>query len=741
MTGTGKLMWRVWIWRLLLGFACVPLTFGQVHISAGDITGTVLDETGAAIPGVTIVVFDSDRGIRRRTQGDGAGRFHVPTLPPGLYTVQFETSSFSTRRLENVEVRVGDTVILRPELTVAPAEFVLLVEGEMGNAVETERTQQADLIDSVRIRNLPINRRDYLGLALLSPGVVESNNLVDDTDYRVPQTPQSGLSIGGNNGRGNAFTIDGVTNYYNSGGVRPSVSQEAVREFQINRNSFSAELGGAVGGAINIVTRSGSNDVQGNFFGFLRHRDIQARNFFDPDKSAFTRGQYGATVGGPLVHDQTHFFLAFERLDRHESAFVPILQDRSIFGRLPSSQQQLVDFFDASGSPQLGALAAAMRQALTTTNFPGTLALFDQNSGTFPLSEDRTQFLIRLDHRFSEGHTLFVRGNLTDGFNENAQFGALVGFNRSRNLDLFDGTWMLSDTHLLGQSWVSETRAAFGYNRFGVFPIDSFGPAIEITGFGSFGRDLLLPSEVIERQWQLQQNFTHFSGKHVVKFGADLNPVRDTARNEVFFGGRFSFGEAVPLAAILNSAAGDPDFASGLMSTLSNIGQPRLAMNVLQPISALQAFNLGLPTFYQQGFGDPNWRGKFHRYSFFVQESFRAHPRLTLNLGARYELELKNKGFPLDRNNLGPRFGFSWAATDDRKTVVRGGYGLFYSQINGQIVSVSDVLGSNQIQQVFVPLSGLPGFANPLTGRPLSSADILPDLDGPRSYRPPRHYP
>ena len=384
MIGAGKLMSRVWIWRLLLGLACVPLTFGQVHISSGDITGTVLDETGAVIPDVTVLVSDADRGVRRRTRSDGTGRFYVPTLPPGLYTVQFEASSFSTKRLENVEVRVGDTVILRPELTVAPAEFVLLVEGALENAVRTERTQQADLIDSVRIRNLPINRRDYLGLALLSPGVVESNHLVDDTDYRVPQTPQSGLSIGGNNGRGNAFTIDGVTNYYNSGGVRPSVSQEAVREFQINRNSFSAELGGAVGGAINIVTRSGSNDVQGNFFGFLRHRDIQARNFFDPGKSAFTRGQYGATVGGPLVHDQTYFFLAFERLDRHESVFVPILRDRGIFGRLSSSQQQLVDFFDASGSPQLGALAAAMRQALTTTNFPETLALFDQNSGTFP---------------------------------------------------------------------------------------------------------------------------------------------------------------------------------------------------------------------------------------------------------------------------------------------------------------------------------------------------------------------
>src|SRR5262249_51348458 len=149
----------------------------------------------------------------------------------------------------------------------------------------------------------------------------------------------SGISFGGSNGRGNAFLIDGVENYLNSGGVRPSVSQEAVREFQINRNSYSAEFGNATGGMINVITRSGTNEVHGNLFGFLRHRDIQARNYFDPAKSAFTRGQEGATFSAPLQRDRTFVFLSFERLDRHETAFVPILQDRSAFGQLTSSQQ------------------------------------------------------------------------------------------------------------------------------------------------------------------------------------------------------------------------------------------------------------------------------------------------------------------------------------------------------------------------------------------------------------------
>jgi len=220
------------------------------------------------------------------------------------------------------------------------------------------------------------------------------------------------------------------------------------------------------------------------------------------------------------------------------------------------------------------------------------------------------------------------------------------------------------------------------------------------------------------------QNFTYSSGRHNVRFGADINPVRDNVYSETFFSGRFSFGENVPLGALINSLAGDPNAAAALGQTLVQLGQASLVPNLAAPITSLQAYNLGLPTFYQQGFGDPNWIGATKRYNFFAQDTWRVHPRLTVNLGARYELEVNPPSVGADANNIAPRVGLAWNITGDARTVVRAGYGLFYSQNNLQIANIAETLSGDRIQQVFVPLSGAPGLINPITGQPLTSSDI-----------------
>lgn len=700
--------------------------FGQAQISSGDIKGTVVDPSGGMLPGVRVTASDPARGITRSAQTDAEGAYNLPLLLPGVYRLKFEISGFTTKVIEGVEVRVGDNLVLRTELDVGPVATEVNVTAEPP-AIDPARTQQANTIESRRIENLPINRRNYLDFALLAPGVVETNDLVDGTDFRVVQTPQSGLSFGGSNGRGNAVSIDGIANYYNSGGVRPSISQEAVQEFQINRNSFSAEFGNAFGGVINIVSKSGTNELRGDLFGFLRHRDIQARNYFDPGKSAFTRGQYGATAGTPIVRDKTFLFGAFERLDRQETAFVPILRDRSAFGRLTPAQQQLASFFDASGSPQLRLISAAMKQALVPQNNPRVVTLFDQNSGNFPFSEDTSQVSLRLDHRFSANHSIFMRGNFTKGFTQNAQFGALIAFNRGRSLEVFDGTVMVNHTWLVSPQWVVETRLAYGYNHLDVQPIDRFGPEINITGYGFFGREIFLPSTTFERFYQIQQMWNTHRSRHDVKFGADINPVRDAVISETFFSGRFSFGSRIPLGLVLNSVANDTNFTTTLAGTLAAAGQQRLIPNLQAPLTALQSFSLGLPEFYQQGFGDPNWMGWTTRSNFFIQDSWRVLPSLTLSLGARYELERNPQPVGTDPNNIVPRFGFAWAPAQG-KTVIRGGYGLYYSQINLQVANVADSLAGKQIAQTFVQITPLPGLNNPRTGRPLTSADVYQTL-------------
>jgi len=319
--------------------------------------------------------------------------------------------------------------------------------------------------------------------------------------------------------------------------------------------------------------------------------------------------------------------------------------------------------------------------------------------------------------------------NFTKDYSGNALLGALLAYNRGRNIGQDDFTGVLTDTWVLSPQWVSETRLQFAHYTLDIGTIDPFGPSIDITGYGLFGRDIFLPSKIIERHYQMMQTFSHTVGVHHLRFGVDINPVRDNVRSETFFSGRFSFGEVVPLGQLLTAASGDPNLVPQLTATLNALGQSRLVPNLSQPITSLQAFNLGFPTFYQQGFGDPNWMSWSKRYNFFLQDSWRPHRRLTLDYGIRYELEVNHPVIGTDPNNVAPRLGLAWNVTGDDNTVLRAGAGLFYSMNGLQVPNVADTLSGNNIQQVFVPLSATPGLNNALTGAPLTSADIYQRLN------------
>jgi hypothetical protein len=287
---------------------------------------------------------------------------------------------------------------------------------------------------------------------------------------------------------------------------------------------------------------------------------------------------------------------------------------------------------------------------------------------------------------------------------------------------------MVNDSLLLGSRTVVETRFMYNYNHIFFTPVDRNGPELNIAGFGFFGRDIFLPSRTYERHYQAMQNWTVSAGKHDLKFGFDINPVRDTVVSETFFSGRFNFGEAVPLANVLASATNDPTLPAQITAILRASGRPDLIPNLAAPINSLQAFSLGLPTFYQQGFGNPAWIGWSKRYSMYAQDNWRVSNALTINLGARYDLEINEKVLGSDHNNLAPRVGFAFSPDADRKTVIRGGYGFFFMPTNLQIANVADTLSGAYINQVFVPLTGVPGINNPTTGRPTTSADIYQGL-------------
>ncbi len=708
------------------GIAAAVLLAGAVLLPAqtdtGTIRGYVYDVTRAVLPGVTVTATYQGRGVAREAITSDLGEYVLSRVDPGLYTIRFELPGFAPYVVQDLQVMVGETQTFSPEIVVA-AEAIVITAEATAAVIAHDKTQQSNHIDSTSIEDLPINRRDYLDLALLTPGVVDSNYVADDRDFRIAPTPASGLGIGGGGGRGNTFTIDGLNNNYGTGAVRSSITQEAVQEFQINRNSFSAELGGAPGGAINIVTKGGTNEFRGSIFGVLRNRHFQARNYFDPSESAYTRAQSGGSFGGPILRDRTFFFTAYERLDRHESSFVPLLRDRSFLYELKPSQKALADLLTSPAAPPfLVPAAQQLVQALIPGNHPHVVELFESNSGVFPFSEERQQFIARIDHAVGPGHNLFFRGNWTGQNSQNTNFGSLVARSRGRDNDVNDFTIGLGNNWVISPEWISETWLGVGYHDFGVFPTDPHGPSIDISGYGNFGRDFILPTRNVERMVQARQNFTYVSGSHTVKVGADIHPFYDSVRSETFFSGRFIFGEAVPLSVLIDGALGAP-ISPLIKGLLIGAGRPQLAEAVDEPITSLQAYALGIPIVYQQGFGNPYWRGWGNNYGFFLEDSWRVHPKFLVTLGLRYEL-FRKSDFPRDNNNFGPRMGFAWSP--DAKTVVRGGYGIFHGRIDGQITYIHDLLSdeSQQIFQAFVPLTGIQGFTSALTGQPLTSAEI-----------------
>ena len=325
-------------------------------------SGGITDASGAVIPNATVSAKAAATSQVREAQSNQTGEFRLVLLPPGIYELTVQKDGFAQGRRQ-VELTVGQAFTADFQLSVGVATQQVDITAEAG-MIEPERTQQANTIRQEAVTNLPINRRDYLTFALLAPGVSDSQALADSNSFRVKQTPDSGLSFYGSNGRGNSINVDGGESNDGGGGVRPTVTQEAVQEFQVNRTNYSAELGGARGGVVNIITKSGSNAVRGSAFGFFRSQALDATNPFavvlqgntlvrvKPDMQ---RQQFGGSFGGPLKKDKTFYFIAYEQLRRRESATVPVLTDRSIFGPTPA-QQNILNSVPASIAAKLAPL-------------------------------------------------------------------------------------------------------------------------------------------------------------------------------------------------------------------------------------------------------------------------------------------------------------------------------------------------------------------------------------------------
>lgn len=784
-------------------FLSVSAALAQAQSTTADLSGTVSDPSGAVVSGATVTAKAIATGVSRTATADDSGTYQFLGLPPGDYEITAEAATFKKTVISPVKLTVGQSAQLGIALEIGGDDVVVNVSGDDVQLVETTRTSVANTIDQERIENLPINERSATGFALTISTVGRDNG------RPIGPAPTSGLNIGGQRGRSTQVNVDGVDFTDNSvNAARSTVGQEAVQEYQIATNSYLPEFGRATGGVINVVTKRGTNDLRGNVFGFLRDKEIQARPPFAPtsEKPAFTRAQYGITLGGPLVKDRTFFFAAFEGRQRRESGFfttdvtqglsqsitlgAPILPFTQTFNGLTTVQAQYVQGLISTGNAQLitaavnylylassgsntaltgfnplrsagGAIPAGQIVGsrfflsgtpvpVSTANAIGEPIAFRPLLGlqdVFPVREKTHYFSIRGDHSFNDANQFTVRFGYNPSYltgiqveSQNQSLGQ-NDFSRTGITDTKDYSLSMGLNSSLGTSAYNEFKASYGRRDTIFRSQNGDAVAFNITDTAFIGRELFSPVDRTENRYQVADNFNYVWGNHTIKFGGDFNYIKiPSALFELNFSGLFNFGEF----ASTNLAA--------FPTTPGGIAPPSF--------TPVQSYGLGLPSLYIQGFGNPDSQIKNIPLAFFVQDTWKIHPRLTINYGVRYDVELTDtiaptaftdpltgislsqndllaaqdalgvqQGFPRDTNNFAPRLGFAYDVFGTGKTVVRGSIGLYYDHPLLAVAFNSDIADAAQQQQA-VLTAGSPSPTALLNAAQVFQGTVCPPSGG-----------
>ena len=776
------------------------LVFSQGGAATGDLHVFVKDPSGNAVTAAAVTVRDVARGLERTATGDGQGGYSAQLLPPGTYSVAVSAPGFTKVEETGVSITVGGLVELPVSLSVSGGKEIVEVSAQ-GELVETSRSSTTDTIGQRRIDNLPINGRNYINFTLTDSQVVH------DAAPNLGAAPTSGLNMSGQRARSNLVNVDGTDATDNSvNGVRSTVSQEAVQEFQIITNNYVAEYGRASGGVVNIITRSGSNDFHGDVYGYLRNRNFQAVNPFSTVKNpAYTRVQAGAAFGGALKKDKTFYYFSYEITRRHETGFSSIGQDclasggktcfalnpfdaSMFFGAPPGSvnlqltpdqisflsnpavltvwagspafQQEVATYVGlvgassgmaikgqwplglTGGTPGLAGFPTSCNPTKTTCFVPASYQSLASQAGNFPVFEGTSIYSLRLDHNLSNSNRVMLRVNVSPstvtGIEVSGQdqpFGQNA-YSRTSQQTFRDVAGTVQDTWSIGTNRINEFR--FQYARRGLsyfyntqIPAGS-DPAVNIPGFGYFGREPYSYIQRTETRYQFTDNFSWSIGRHNTKFGVDFNYLPLSAIFTVNYGGVYD---------ISSFSSADLGFASPVPNT------------PFPDLSPIQAYGAGLPAGFVQGLGSP--RDKFSNIPIgvFWQDSWRINPKVTLNYGVRYDVEVPpsfrppqglaraaynflglQKGIQTDKKNVQPRIGIAIDPNGDGKTVIRASYGMFFDHPLLGLYFLGDASdGSSSGQLFFAGTAPCRGGGNPAN---LNAIPIFQGLQGQAACAP-----
>src|SRR5712692_630426 len=669
-----------WVWCflgvLIFFLAWIGTAAGQT--TTAILSGVVRDSSGGVIPKVNITLKSATKGTVRETSTDDQGRYNLTGVGPDTYELRVEHAGFSTEVKSNVVLAVGGYMEVDVTLKVGSTSNVVTVTDEPP-LIETTKAELSNVVTEQSIESLPIIGRNFVDFAKLTSGVAlgrenTGGGAFKEPDAGVGSAAAPRLTFGGQSELSTKVLVDGADNVQTFTGLpRATPSQEVAQEFRVVNNTFAAEYGGALGGFVNIVTKSGGNDFHSSLYYFMMNNALNAKPPLTGPNPVLRQNQYGATLSGPIRKDRTFWLANYEGQRRAESnKFSQVILDN--LGKIND-------------------VKAFYGLATETTN---SLRANDYDS-----------FLLKLDHKLTEGNMLAFRYNLLDSKTDGFLGGggrASPASSTARNNRTFDQAFVVTEAAVLNKNIVNEARFQWARRSFDFFSVLK-QPDLEVSNLLITGKSTSDPDFYQESRAQASDSLSINHGRHQWKFGADFNNINDDSQWDLFFPARvifrdlttfFSHSPVVFWFPYLIGAPSHPGFSLPFTQDVPTAWQPFTTTSTAH-----------------------------NSYGFFAQDEWNVAPKLTLTYGLRYDFETYPSRFGLknDVDNFQPRVGFAFAYSS--KGVVRGGFGIFNDRLVssvGQVLDTAEWLSAGyqaNAKRLVPTISTIQGrFIQPTVGGP-----------------------